>query len=123
MAYEDDEKVRADMRKLLRIVEEVRRLYPRMELGQLAVLLAIISDPGLWARDLTGKVGLKKSALSRNVKALSSVSYLADEDGEKRGGLDLIAQIPDAIDTRAFQLAPTHRGRQFAERLSELMKE
>lgn len=123
MAYEDDENVRSDMRKLFRIVEEVRSVYPRMELGQLAVLLAIISDPGMWARDLTGRVGLKRSALSRNVKALSSVGYLNGGDGERRGGLDLIAQIPDAIDARAFQLAPTDRGRQFAERLSKLMKE
>lgn len=122
MAYEDDEKVRADMRRLFNIVEEVRRLYPRMELGQLAILLLVISDPGMWARDLTGRVGLKRSALSRNVKALSSVGYLNGGDGERRGGLDLIAQIPDAIDARAFQLAPTRRGRELAERLSKIMK-
>lgn len=122
MTEDDLEAVRKDVRKLARVVEEVRRQYPRMELGQMAVLLSVLSDPGMRAQELTDRVGLKKSALSRNVKALSQVTYLTDEEGNPRNGLDLITQIPDAFDGRAFQLAPTRKGRTLAERLSELMK-
>jgi DNA-binding MarR family transcriptional regulator len=118
----DGEETRKAMRQLLRVIEEVRRRHPRMELGQLAVLLSVLAEPGMWAKDLTAKVGVQKSALSRNVKALSNVSYLTDENGNPRDGMDLITQIPDVIDRRAFQLAPTRKGVTLAEKLSELMK-
>lgn len=117
----ETEIVSEDMRRLLRVVEEVRTQYPRMELGQLAVLLSVLAEPGMWARDLTARVGLKKSALSRNVKALSQIGYLTDKDGKPKDGLNLITQIPDALDGRAFQLAPTRKGRTLAERLSHLL--
>lgn len=117
-----EDAVKADMRRLLRVVEELRRRHPRMELGQLVILLSVLAEPGMWAKDLTNKVGLQKSAMSRNVKALSAASYLTDDDGNPAGGLDLITQIPDAFDRRAFQLAPTRKGRTLAEKLSDLLK-
>jgi DNA-binding MarR family transcriptional regulator len=110
------------MRRLLAVVEEVRGQHPRMEMGQLAVLLHVLAEPGMWAQDLTRVVNLKKSALSRNVKALSSVSYLSDDGGNPREGMDLITQIPDVLDRRAFQLAPTRKGRTFAERLAKILE-
>lgn len=120
---EDEEGVRRDMRALLRVVEAVRQQHPRMEMAQLSVLLHVTTDPGVRATDLGNKMGLKRSSLSRNVKALSSTSYLRDEEGDVRDGLDLITQIPDATDARAYQLALTRRGRIFAERLATLMRE
>lgn len=121
MSYDGDHTRRA-MRRLLAVVEEVRSQHPRMEMGQLAVLLHVLAEPGMWAQDLTRVVNLKKSALSRNVKALSSVSYLTDDDGNPRDGMDLITQIPDVLDRRAFQLAPTRKGRTFAERLAKILE-
>lgn len=118
----DDDDVRKEMRRLLRAIEEVRTRYPRMELGQLSILLSVMAEPGMWAKDLTARVGLQKSALSRNVKALSTTSYLVDEEGQPKSGLDLITQIPDAFDRRAFQLAPTRKGRTLAEKLADIMK-
>ncbi|SHM46275.1 hypothetical protein SAMN05444389_11022 [Paracoccus solventivorans] len=122
MSADDSDKVKEAMHRLFWVVEEVRRQYPRMELGQLAILLSVLAEPGMWARDLTGKVKLKKSALSRNVKALSNLSYLMDEEGNRREGLDLITQIPDALDQRAYLLTPTEKGRDLAERLAALMR-
>lgn len=117
----DEDETKEALLRLLHIVEEVRKTYPRMELSQLSILLTILAEPGLWAKDLMGRVDLKKSALSRNVKALSNLSYITDDDGKPRAGLDLITQIPDALDQRAFQLAPTRKGRQFAERIAYLL--
>jgi DNA-binding MarR family transcriptional regulator len=120
MTYEDP--TTADMKVLHKTIEEIRKLYPRMELGQLSILLLVLSDPGMRAGELVAKVGLKKSALSRNVKALTQASYLTDESGDPRQGLDLITQIPDSFDGRAFQLAPTKRGRALAENISSIMR-
>jgi len=93
-----------------------------MELGQLAVLLSVLIEPGLRAQDLTARVGLRKSSLSRNVKSLSAASYLSDEEGHLRDGLDLITQTPDAVDGRAFQLSPTPKGWTLAKTLSKILK-
>lgn len=122
MATAANDEVRQNMRRIFRIVEEIRRQYPRMELGQVAVLLSVLAEPGMRAADLTGRVGLKKSALSRNVRALSQTSYLQDDDGDPRDGLNLIAQVQDPFDGRAFQLAPTRKGRDLAEKLSDMMR-
>lgn len=123
MTNAEREAVRRNMRSLLRVVEQVREQHPRMELSQLAILLHVLSDPGIRAADLQDRVSLKKSALSRNVKALAQESYLTDEAGNPREGLDLIVQLPDPQDGRAFQLVPTRTGLALAERLSNLMKE
>ncbi|PYF10328.1 DNA-binding MarR family transcriptional regulator [Rhodobacter viridis] len=119
MAAEDD--VRANMRRLFRIVEEIRDQYPRMELGQVAVLLSVLSDPGMRATDLRSRVGLQKSALSRNVRALSQTSYLQDEDGGQRQGLNLIVQAIDPFDSRAHLLNPTKKGKALAKKLSDML--
>lgn len=111
------------MVRLLRVVEEVRKLYPRMELTQLALFLLIFANPTLRASDLGKVAGVGKSSLSRNVWALSQASEDERAEGGSGRRLDLITQIPDAFDGRAFNLALTKKGRSLGETLSQLMKE
>lgn len=119
MASKD--KTTEDMKRLLRVVDKIRKLYPRMELGQLALLLHVLVKPGIRANDLLDEIGVTKSALSRNALALSDRSYLPDDAGGRRGGLDLITQVTDPLDGRAKLLAPTSRGRRLANTLSETL--
>lgn len=121
MTMTADEGTREAMKRLLQVMQEFKQLNPRMEVGQMIVLLTILVEPGMWARDLTARAGLKKAATSRSVKALTSLSYILDEDGAPRAGLDLITQIPDAIDQRAYQLAPTRKGWTLAEKLAAIL--
>jgi DNA-binding MarR family transcriptional regulator len=122
MGTDRDEETRETVRRLLRAVEQIRNLYPRMELGQLVVFLGVIVDPGVKAKDLGPRVSLSTSAMSRNVSALSALSYLPDAAGKNRDGLDLITQIPDVFDRRAMALAPTRKGYTLAEKLAHSMK-
>ena len=46
------DEVTTDLRRLLRIVEEIRKSHPRMELSQLATLLLVLLNPGIRAQDL-----------------------------------------------------------------------
>lgn len=115
------DKTAHDLQRLLRVVETIRKTYPRMELGQLSVLLRVLLKPGIRAMGMTKETGLTASAVSRNVLALSDRSYLTDESGSNRRGLDLITQITDPLDSRARLLAPTARGRRLATRLSDLL--
>lgn len=122
MGTDKDDETRATARKLLRIVEQIRTLYPRMELGQLAVFLSVIVEPGVRAKDLGPRIALSTSAMSRNVSALSALSYLSDAEGKNRHGLDLITQIPDVFDRRSMSLAPTRKGYTLAEKLADSME-
>lgn len=115
------DKTARDLQRLLRVVETIRKTYPRMELGQLSILLRVLLEPGIRAMDMAPATGLTSSAVSRNVLALSDRSYLTDESGAHRRGLDLITQLTDPMDTRARLLAPTARGRRLAVRLSDLL--
>lgn len=75
-------------------------------------------EPGITGRDLLARLGMKKSTLSRNVRLLSTVSYLTDESGNPRDGYMLIAQIEDPSDARFKQLAPTRKLWTLAENMT-----
>lgn len=122
VAKVDEDRVRRDMVLLATIVKELRQTYPRMELGQLHVLLLVLARPGVNLADLAPPTRLTRSAVSRNALALSQVSYLDDETGGRRGGLDLLTHFPDPYSTRAKIVAPTQKGRALAERLSSILR-
>lgn len=113
---------RHTLRQLISVVEEVRKEHPRMELGQLSLLLLVLLEPGATGTDLSKKVDLKKSAVSRNILALSVASYQRDEEGSPRPGLNLIAQLPSGMDARQNELHPTEKGTRFARKLASLMR-
>ena len=114
--------VRRDMRKLAEIVRELRRTYPRMELGQLHVLMLVLAKPGVRIADLVAATKLTKSAISRNTLALAQQSYLDGADGERAAGLDLLTGTPDPEDARSKLIAPTVKGWLLAEILSGIMR-
>lgn len=121
MAKREEDKVRRDMMLLAAVVKELRSLYPRMELGQLHVLLLVLARPGVGLADLMVPTRLTKAAVSRNALALSQHSYLGDPQGNRRGGLDLLTHAEDPDDARAKLVAPTRKGRELAERLSAIL--
>ena len=122
MADPDADKVRRDMALLAALVRELRSLYPRMELGQLHVLLLVIARPGVNMADLVAPTQLTKASVSRNALALSKVSYLDGPGGGRREGLDLLAHAPDPHDARAKLVSPTQKGLDLANRLSAILR-
>lgn len=114
----------AGVKALIRVVEEVQKHYPRMELGQLAVLLRVLEKPGVTAADIARMTGLSKSAMSRAVRVLGSAPYTHDGDGTKREtGLNLITQVQDLTDTRSKIIAPTRLGRRLGEQFDTIIGE
>ena len=116
------DKVRRDMALLANLVKELRELYPRMELGQLHILLLVIARPGVNMADLTGLTQLTKASVSRNALALSKISYLDGPGGSRREGLDLLTHDPDPYDARAKLVSPTQKGLDLADRLSAILR-
>lgn len=114
----------AGIKALIRVVEEVQKHYPRMELGQLAVLLRVLEKPGTTAADLVKVTGLSKSAMSRAVRVLGSSAYTHDGDGSHREtGLNLITQVTDVTDSRSKIIAPTRLGRRLGEEFERIVGE
>lgn len=121
MALSERDHVEQAMLTLASLVWEIRRAYPRMELGQLHVLLLVLGKPGLGMSDLIAPTELTKSAVSRNTSALSAVSYLPSDTGDRRRGLGLVALEEHPDDARAKNVRPTPKGRRLAERLTSLL--
>jgi DNA-binding MarR family transcriptional regulator len=111
-----------DIKGLVRVVEELREYDPKMELGQLLLFLKVVAKPGVRVPELREDVKMSGAAVSRNLSALSSRSYLTDkETGSPAKGHDLLTTVPDEYDARAHVAAPTARGFNLARRLSNLL--
>jgi DNA-binding MarR family transcriptional regulator len=104
------------------VVRELRREYPRMELGQLQILLLILAAPAVRMTDLRIPTGLTRSAVSRNVQALSNTSYLHGEGGERREGLGLVDVAIDPFDARSRVVRPTMKGNALGRRIMLLLE-
>ena len=113
----------AGIKALIQVVEEIRNHYPRMELGQLAVLLRVLDKPGISPVELGKLTGLSKSAASRAVRTLGSQPFTHDGDGSARMGLNLVSQVPDPHDARSNLVAPTRLGRRLGEEFEKIIGE
>lgn len=111
----------ASLQAASKIIEAVHQHYPRMELGQLRVLLRVLEKPGIRASELVTLTGLSKSALSRAIRTLGSGPYTHDGDGSKKQGLNLISQVSDPFDSRAKLVAPTAVGRRLGEEIQKII--
>lgn len=116
--YTEGDTYRNDIKRLIRIVEELRTLDPEMELSKLLVYLQIAAAPGRKVADLLALTGLSRSALSRNISALSGGDYRPDSRRQFKPGLDLVTTVTDPFDGRAQLAAPTRRGVGLAEKLA-----
>lgn len=92
-------------------VQEIRKVYPRMEMGQLDLLLTIALKPGIRGADLLAQAGgdLTKSGMYKTLQALSDERSPGEVEGRVTG-LDLLTRLPDPTDRRAYLLSPTQRG-------------
>lgn len=94
-------------------IAEIREVYPRMELGQLEILLKVALQQGVSAADLLARADgrFTKSGLYKTISALSDDRLPGSVEG-RVSGLDLISRIPDPGDGRVTLLVLSRRGRQ-----------
>ncbi len=108
-----------ELKAVIQIIDEVHKLYPRMELSQLRVLLRVLEKPGIRTTDLGKVTGLAKSSLSRATRVLGAGDYTRDGDGSAQRGHNLITTVSDPFDSRANLVAPTALGRRLAEQIKK----
>ena len=108
---------------LLKIVEEIHLNYPKLEIGQLMVLLKVIDKPGVRASDLQKELSMSKSTLSLTIRSLGTGAYLDDSRGIEKMGQNLISRVPDPMDNRAKLLAPTALGWSLGDRIDQILRD
>ena len=101
---------------------EVRAIYPRMELGQLDLLLTIALHPGAAGAELLemmeGRLSL--SGFYKTLSALSNEQPNGSIEGRVTG-LSLITRVPDPDDKRISLLMLTPKGEELMERIAKLI--
>lgn len=122
MSLERDDPVRRDLKAIARVVSEVHRQMPDVDLCQLLILLYVAIEPGITGKDILSRLDTKKSTVSRNIRLLAATHYRKDEAGNPLPGLGLVSQTPHPEDSRYSLLTPTRKMRKLAERLSYLLK-
>jgi DNA-binding MarR family transcriptional regulator len=98
------------LRRLWSQVETFRELDPEMSSQTIATLLLVALNPGIRVLALGPKLGLERSAASRNVERLASITT---KTGVR--GWGLIEYRDDPEDRRAKCLYLTTKGEKFLQ--------
>lgn len=102
--------------KMIKIVEELRKFDPAMQVQTVAVFLVVASKPGVSMSEIAKEVDIAQSSVSRNVAALSKWHRL-----NKRGH-DLVYSTEDPSERRRKVVMLTHRGEQLAKLIREVFE-
>lgn len=105
------------LRKLLRLLEEFRKLDPEMPLQQAVTFVEVALRPGISVTELSDRVGQALSSTSRNVAALGEVNR------NRQQGHNLVVAKEDPLERRKKIVSLTPKGRRVAETLITLLEE
>lgn len=104
MKVTDDERI--TLQRLIRVLEEFRRLGGELPVQLLLTFLHAAHTQGMSLTDLVGKADLKLSTASRIMQQLSEL------DRNKEPGLDILTYHKDpAVSRRTNVINLTHKGR------------
>lgn len=104
--------------RILRAIEELRKIDPDMQAQTVAVYLLIAAKPEITARGIQEYMGFASSSATRNVAILTDV-------GGRNGapGLNLVTATPSVNDRRIKHLTLSHKGRMVLRSIERLMGE
>lgn len=105
-------------RRVLRAIEELRKIDPDMQAQTVAVFFLIAAQPEITAREIQDYFGFASSSATRNVAILTDV-------GARSGnpGLNLVVATPSINDRRIKHLSLSHKGRMVLRSIERLMGE
>ena len=106
---------RQSLTRILRLLETFRGLDSEMQMPQAVTLVTIALNEGISLTDLTEKTQQATSSASRNVAALSSVHRAG------KPGHGLVLNREDPVERRRKQHVLTPKGRNFIQKLAEIV--
>jgi len=102
-------------RKLLRCLEEFRRLDPEMPVQQVVTFLTVALNPGVSLVQIAAMTDQAESSASRNVAVFSKLNR------HKEKGFALIEGVPDPMELRRKVHTLTPRGVQLYEKVTHMI--
>lgn len=107
------------LERLLKATIELRKVYPRMELGQLMIFLTIVENPGISQFGLLAELApeITKSGLSKGLKVLAG-----EIDPDTTGRKTNLRLIERTKDGRTSTYAPSQEGLDLMTRVNRLLK-
>lgn len=110
------------MSRFQEALAEVRTIYPRMELGQLDLLLTIALHPGAAGGELLDMMEgkLSRSGFFKTLSALSDEQPRGAVEGRVTG-LGLVTRVPDPEDRRISLVMLTQKGTELMARVAKLL--
>ena len=104
-----------ELNKILRVLEELRKIDPEMQLQMAATLILVANKQGITMKELSKTLGISQASCSRNVAALSKWHRL------NKPGHDLVYASEDPAERRRKIVFLTSKGEQVAETLCSLI--
>jgi DNA-binding MarR family transcriptional regulator len=107
-----------ELHKILKVIEEFRKLDPQMRPQTMATFLYVALHEGVDGvpqKDLADAIGIAQSTTSRNVSTLDKINR---HHGE---GHRLIRSVEDPLERRRKLITLTPRGRQLKATLEEML--
>lgn len=105
------------LQRVLSVIEEFRKINPRMEMQTAVCLLLVAMRPGISQVALANEIGLVASSMSRNVGSLTARGAYND------GGYDLITSEEDPENRRYKVHHLTTKGKLVMKALTALVKD
>lgn len=104
--------------RLIRFVEEMRKLDPEMQLQTLLTYLYVAQDKsgGMAMATIADKLHISQSSTSRNV------AYMGKMNRKKEPGLQVLTAREDPMDSRRKLVTMTSKGDRLKETICEIME-
>jgi DNA-binding MarR family transcriptional regulator len=104
---------------LLWVLNEFRRYDSEMPIYTAIIFLLAAENPGIRLRELERRANMSRSAISRNILALSSQHWTREpETGHRRPGHDLVVASTDPMDARGRLVTLTPAGKALFTKLT-----
>ncbi|MDP5253389.1 MULTISPECIES: MarR family winged helix-turn-helix transcriptional regulator [unclassified Vibrio] len=107
--------MQVELKRGLNLANVLREYIPDSTPNGFAIFIVIAQNEGLAAGDLTVKLDMPKSTISRNLRKLG------ERFSPQQAGLDLIKLEHDESDYRVRRAFLTDRGRQFLSKIKEAL--
>ncbi|WP_201272627.1 MarR family winged helix-turn-helix transcriptional regulator [Sinorhizobium medicae] len=94
-----------NVRRLISIVEEFRKLDPEMQAQTILLFLLVVARPGITMKELAQNTELSSASISRNIAALGE-THRGGQPGH-----NLLRAYEDPLDRRTKRVELTAKGR------------
>lgn len=103
------------LKKLIKIIDELRKLDPELPSQTIVVLLEVMISQRVTQKDLLDAVKMNSASLSRNVAALSGVKSFG------KSGAGVVKSFEDPQDRRCKIVELNHKGEALRAKILHLL--